>query len=413
MSINFLTGVPGSGKTYFAVNLLKKEIDKKTRPIFTNINLKIPYNDYLHPFDYDDFYSFCKKELEFYESYKSDQSNKRKDDPNYTEIDNYDEALKKSGLLEKYGSALIIWDECHIDLSVDDPVIVRFFSYHRHFEGMDLLLITQSLDLIERKYKRFADKFFFGVNPAKRLLSTTFKYKVHTDHRGYEKSLIETISLPSDKKVFSLYDSGSYKINRSAFLKKMAPVVGLVLFLFLFIKYAYFGYFLHRNDKPVIDDSIPTSETLVDQEPRSVEDMKRDVLAEHDNYSDTSDLLPPPPLQQSQNNSNLSPAYTDQASLSRHLIRFQCTASYCYFPNNKYTLPISTLSAFMDEFGGKVLSMETITKDFSIITAVVPTELYYMIENHNIETRSDYYVPTSNQSGSVPTSPKFASPSGV
>ncbi|MBV5279307.1 MAG: hypothetical protein J0647_09835, partial [Campylobacteraceae bacterium] len=149
MSVNFLTGVPGAGKTYYAVSEISKELSKKSRPIFTNINLKIPYDDYLQPLDVSDFYDFLSKELAFFQQYKDEQSQKRKDDPEYDEADNYDEALKASGILDKYGNAYVVWDECHNDLDKLDPVYIRWLSYHRHFEGMDVLLSTQSLDLIE------------------------------------------------------------------------------------------------------------------------------------------------------------------------------------------------------------------------------------------------------------------------
>ena len=61
--IELLTGVPGSGKTYFAVDRLAKEYAKKNRPIFTNINLLIPFDDILQPLDIRDFHEFCRKEL--------------------------------------------------------------------------------------------------------------------------------------------------------------------------------------------------------------------------------------------------------------------------------------------------------------------------------------------------------------
>lgn len=114
--IELLTGVPGSGKTYFAVDRLIKAYEKKDRPIFTNINLTVPYDDVLQPLDIKEFHEFCQKELEFYESFRELQSQNRKIDLHNEEGDNYDEALKKSGILEKFGNALIFWDECHNDL---------------------------------------------------------------------------------------------------------------------------------------------------------------------------------------------------------------------------------------------------------------------------------------------------------
>ena len=417
MSVHYLTGVPGSGKTYFAVDMLSKEYAKKSRPIFTNINLRIPYDDILQPFDVNDFHEFCTKELAFFESYRNEQSLKRKDNFDYDEVDNYDEALKASGILDKYGNALIVWDECHNDLDVLDSVYVRWLSYHRHFEGMDVFLITQSLDLIQRKYKRFADKFYFGVNASKRLFSTTFKYKVYTDSREYEKYLIETISLPSKRDIFALYDSGHYKVNRSAAFKKLTPVFVLVVFLALFIKYFLFGYVL-GSDKSLEDQIEENSSVITANDPyrveilddeRSLDDMKQDALSDKSDLNDPSPLVHSPVSQSPQN-------YDNKSSLSRHLIRFQCSKTYCYFSGNRFTIPLNSMERFLDEFNGKILSAELLNRDISLITALVPSELYYMIESHNIVSRSDNYDPQSqknNYNNGTLTAPQFSASTGI
>lgn len=401
--IELLTGVPGSGKTYFAVERLIKAYEKKDRPIFTNINLTVPFDDVLQPLDVKEFHEFCQKEFDFYEHFRDIQSQKRKDDPDFDESDNYDEALKKSGLLEKFGNALIFWDECHNDLDNRDPAFVRWMSYHRHFEGMDVLLITQNLSLIDRKYKAFIDKFYFGVNASKRLLSTTFKYNVYTDHRQYEKYWIETISLPSNKKVFSFYDSGHYKVNKSAAIKKLAPILGMAIFLALFAKYFLFGYILHRNDdkskeleqnSSVITADDPTRE-LMPEDNRSVDQMKHDALQDNN-----APLLAPPPLVADGSQGVNGNMYQNgsRASLSRYLLRFQCTQSYCYFSGNRFTIPLNAMAPFFKKFGGEILAAEPFTRDISVITALVPSELYYMIESHNIVSRSDNYGPQSQNS---------------
>lgn len=431
--IELLTGVPGSGKTYFAVDRLIKAYEKKDRPIFTNINLTVPYDDVLQPLDIKEFHEFCQKELEFYESFRELQSQNRKIDLHNEEGDNYDEALKKSGILEKFGNALIFWDECHNDLDKRDSAYVRWMSYHRHFEGMDVLLITQNLSLIDRKYKGFIDKFYFGINAAKRFFSSTFRYKVYTDYKMYSRDLIEEISLPSNKKVFSFYDSGFYKVNKSAALKKLAPIFALIVFLAIFAKYFLFGYILHRNadeqtkaleqNSSVISADDPTRELMPDDN-RSVDQMKQDAL-----QNNQEPLMPPPPLVADGSQGANGNTYQNgsHVSLSRYLLRFQCTATYCYFSGNRFTIPLNSMDRFFKEFGGKILAAEPITRDISVITALVPSELYYMIESHNIVSRSDNYGPQSQNSnfqnsnyGFYPssnngglTSPQFAPSSGI
>lgn len=414
--IELLTGVPGSGKTYFAVDRLYHALEKKDRPIFTNINLRIPYDDIVQSLDVKDFHDFCAAELKFFSQY-------REENP---DGGNYDQALKDSGLLDKYGSALILWDECHNDLDDVNPSYVRWMSYHRHFEGMDVLLVTQNLSLIHRKYKGFIDKFYIGQNASKRIFSSTFKYKVYTDHRQYSKDLVEIISLSSNSKIFELYDSGHYKVNKSAFLKKMLPIFAIIIFLALFVKYFLFGVVLGQNKKDENLSDVPNAANgqmleLTDEEIASQNNLKA-LNEELKNQADSKineqeqfPLLPPPAMQNASQNPSFQSSPGMQAQMSRYLVRMQCTQTYCYFPSNRFTISLGAMERFLTEFGGKILSAEMVTGDMSLITAVVPSELYFMIESHNIQSRSDNYGPQSqkgNYSSNTAVTPTFAPNSG-
>lgn len=427
--IELLTGVPGSGKTYFAVERLSREYVKKSRPIFTNINLLIPYDDILQPLDIADFHDFCKRELAFFGQFRESQSIKLKEDGNNDDPQNYDDELKKSGLLEKYGNALILWDECHNDLGDVDDAYLRWMSYHRHFDGMDVLLITQNLSLIARKYKGFIDKYYFGVNAAKRIFSTTFKYKVYTDHRQYEKFLVEEISLPSDKRIFALYDSGFYKVNKSVLFKKLAAPAAILLFLILFLKYFFFGYMMHRNDPPVSSDlydpnSVPLTQEQIDLR-QSVKELNEAEQIANEQAINDSQMLPPPPLQPYQSgnpSAQIQPYQQDsfnRQNLSRFFVRFNCTREYCYFPGNRMTIPLGSVNSFMKEFNAKILTLENVNSDISTVTALVPADLYYMIQSHNIQSRSDNYGfqsrnQNSNFMGGDPLSaPQFVPNQGI
>lgn len=414
--IELLTGVPGSGKTYFAVDRLYHALEKKDRPIFTNINLLIPYDDIVQPLDIKDFHDFCTSELNFFTEY-------RKENP---DGGNYDQALKDSGLLAKYGSALILWDECHNDLDDVNPPYVRWMSYHRHFEGMDVLLITQNLSLIARKYKGFIDKFYIGQNASKRIFSSTFKYKVYTDHRQYSKDLVEIISLSSNSKIFALYDSGHYKVNKSAFFKKMAPIIALIIFLALFVKYVLFGMVLHHNqpDQNLSDVPNASNPDMVQLTPEQVSSqnalraLNEEQKLQADQALLTSQnmpLLPPPPMANGVPVSSFQSAPGTQSQMARYLVRFECTQTYCFFPSNRFTISLGSMERFFTEFGGKILSAEMVTGDISVITAVVPSELYFMIESHNIVNRSDNYGPQSqkgNYGSNTAVAPTFAPTSG-
>lgn len=404
--IYMVEGVPGSGKTYYAVNEISNALKLKNRPIFTNINFKIPFDDLLKPLDVRDFQTFCKDELDFFNSFRETLSNQLDESFDHVDSDsedsdqdhndsisnNYDEVLKKSGLLDKYGSALIVWDECHNDLDDRKPEFVRFLSYHRHFEDMDVIFITQNLGLIDRKYKRFIDIYVFAQSAVKRFLSSVFRYKLYTSSQQFTKYHIKDVSLSSNQKIFSLYDSGSYKPNKSVFLQKLLPILGGVIFLTLMYKYVIMGYLFHRYDKPedqnVTEYSIPLDNPDSQQLPpdtRTVDEMKQEAL-----NNKNGDLLPPPPLA-SGGSQGVNGDSSIPSSVERHLVRFQCTQSYCYFSGNRFTLSLGTMDRFLQEFGGKILTAEPINRDISIITAIVPNDLFNMIEAHNIKSGSDNY----------------------
>lgn len=409
--IHGISGNPGAGKTSFVMSLLLAEHKKRERPIYTNINLKIPYDDYLFPFDINLFHEFCAKELAFYNQYREEQSKKRleefEDDSENISPDNYDEALRNSGILANYGNSIIFWDECQTDLELLDPVYVRWVTYHRHLQGMDVYLITPNLDLIHRKYKGSFSNVFFAVSASKRFLASVFRIQEFSNWKMYKRDLIREISFKPTKEIFNSYDSGHYKVDKSFFLKKLLPIIALALVLALAYKYLIVGYLFHRHDTEEqlsASSSVPTTDdpNMIENisQNRTVEQMKQDALNEN------GQLRPPPPLVNGNSQNYQSNSFEN--GVERHLIRFQCTQRYCYFPSNRFTISLSSMDRFIQEFGGKVLAAESINKDLTIVTAVAPSELFNMLEYYKITSGSDYYgthAETNNFGGKemVPT----------
>jgi len=370
-----IVGVPGAGKTSFAVSLLLEAYAKKDRPIFTNINLKIPYDDYLRPLDIEDFHDFCENELAFFTEFRRLQSDKRKSDPDNFEPDNYDDLLRTSGVLQNYGNALIFWDECQTDFANEDAAYLRFCSYHRHFEGMDVYLITQNFSLIHRKYKAALDKVYFAVSSSKRLFSKTFIIKVFSDSKMYGRDLIETINFTPTKEIFNSYDSGHDKLDKSVFLKKILPVVILVISIYSIWTFLIVPYVFGNSSSETVKDPL----TEIQDKPIEK------------SHVTTLPVLPPPPPLISGSSSSFQNSQSSQNQQARFLIRFQCTQSYCYFSENRFTIPLVSMNRFFEEFNGKILSAEMLNHDISIITASIPSELFQMLEPHKITSRGDSY----------------------
>ncbi|MBD3843975.1 MAG: hypothetical protein IE909_19285, partial [Campylobacterales bacterium] len=171
-----IIGTTGSGKSYLLAKFLKDAYDKKERPIFTNVNLKIPYDDYIKDLNVDDLYQFAKDELELYRKFQElSKEHQKKLDDLFTvhapcDFDkyfgNYDKYLQDSGLLSKFGQSAIFWDEIQEDLKKDglpffDEVWARFFAYRRHF-GIHLIGTTQDKSLIHRRYWAFFNKWYMA-----------------------------------------------------------------------------------------------------------------------------------------------------------------------------------------------------------------------------------------------------------
>ena len=354
MSVICITGVPGSGKSYFAASQIKEIYDKKNRLIFTNLNLKVSYDDYLKPLKIDDLYKFAREEYKLFEQFKrlskpyeeddfialkddEDVKLSNNADPFLKYLGNYDKYLKDSGLLDKYGGSYIVWDECQNDLQDNDPVWVRFFSYHRHF-GIDVVLITQDVGLLHRKYKPFIAKFYFGQNAAKRLFSKTLRFKVYTDSRQFEKFYIETISLNMIKEIWDFYDSGHYEVEKSVILKKLGLPLLLIAAAFLLYRFFFSG----SSDESA-ESSLPPSP--------AVESSKSVSNHRESSRVDDVDEIP----------------FED----SRFLV-FTCNLDICYMREAAFTVPFDVFNKFVTSLGGRVLYVSKITNYLSSVSIVLP-----------------------------------------
>lgn len=250
--IDLVVGVPGSGKTYFSVfKVLEfcKSQKKQYTHIYTNIN-GLDYNkcnqiskqsDFVKSFDFQDLKTQINNEFNTYEQVKN----------GYLQVPDYDEFLKSEHILENFYNSLIIIDECHLYFSekVDDALI-RFLSYHRHF-NIDLILLTQNKNLVNKKYLSFIETMYKALPGSKRFFSNVFRYKKYASYQEYNANFINTISLKLKSDVFTLYNSGSNKLTKSILHKLLFPVLFLSLFTFLFYHYFISARFESKNIKSV------------------------------------------------------------------------------------------------------------------------------------------------------------------
>lgn len=228
--IQFVTGIPGSGKSYYglfsiAINFNtnlsnnKKfssyQLSKtKYKYALTNINeVKFDKFDNVIALDFDKFKHIL---IKLYNHYKLGKSDSELED------------LVKD---EKFFYTLIVLDECHNFLSKDDEVLVWWLSYHRHF-FQDIILITQDLPLVNKKYKSFSEFYYKAIPSSRKLFNFNMIYHQYTGSQMYKTQLSVKKKLPILKDVFNLYGSGENNKQKSL-VKHFLTIAFIIFIVFL------------------------------------------------------------------------------------------------------------------------------------------------------------------------------------
>jgi len=314
--INVLTGLQGSGKTYYAVTEIWKHIKKmhqaeisgspyKYSKIYTNIEGLIP-NRYIERLDVSKLYKLWEWELKQYLAFESKHVYPMPPDIDFTPVkteekksvcemidtDIIEERTEESVLdsievfqtndrkllksikeneseaekefieytlphFQKMGftNCLIIIDEAHnfFGGGLKKPW-ERLISYHRHYQDQDYLFITQDNKMLNNKVNLLTAYTIRAINPIMRWRSDIFTYNIYSG--GYISfsgtNKLETKSLKASDLIFSLYESGGKKTAKSHFLKIILKLLGGVGFVFAFGWYA-FGSFTTDKDEVIVN----------------------------------------------------------------------------------------------------------------------------------------------------------------
>ncbi len=226
----YITGVPGSGKTYKAVHHIYKHFGKNSK-------------------SKDDKYLFCYTNIDAFNFDAVDERVKKLDfDLLKSRLlvlhDLYKRKATDAELIEKAKEfeiykALFVIDEAHNYFQSRDPVLVWWLTYHRHLY-QDIYLITQNLSLIESKYKPLAEYFYKAVPSSLRFSKKVFKYNVFVDQRMYKDTKAKVEKLKLDSEVLSLYHAGDTTKSPN-FIKRF---IFIALFISIFVG-IFFYYFIH------------------------------------------------------------------------------------------------------------------------------------------------------------------------
>lgn len=241
MSISFVGGKPGAGKTLYAVGLIIRELLTTDRLVVTNVPLKVErLNEYLQErnpslsvplvgpesrlrlLDHDDTArDLYEKYSRLYHGAADPDTRERLYDLYETEIrtKNVTEETRRfweyrsneNRRFDKDTGAFIVLDELHIHFNArkwmhTGEECLHYLSQHRKL-GDDVVCITQALGNVDKQFRSVAEDFTVIINESKRRLGP-FKGRNRFVRASYYKEPGGPNDQPFEKVPFTLDASG-------------------------------------------------------------------------------------------------------------------------------------------------------------------------------------------------------------
>lgn len=251
--LDIITGVPGSGKTFYAVKIIRdnycdydKLLNKYTvknnsangKPynIVTNIdNLLLPHANL------DDAIKTSKMDILKFFTYE------------------YQEKLSNIR-----PNIVYIIDECqqYFDQKMNSTQTLLFFEKHRHL-GIDIVLMAQTYERINKNIRGLEE---LHIHAVKRTFSVfgEFQYNIKSGYEVIDKRIIK-----KDKSIFALYQSRL----RAELTKAKNPLSKyfLISFIIMIISFLFFYFtFLKKGDEKIVKKKDNSSSAVENNLPPNV-----------------------------------------------------------------------------------------------------------------------------------------------
>jgi zona occludens toxin len=284
--IRIVVGLPGSGKSYYAAWLILEEMKKSyrhwqrgTQPryvaVWTNLE-GLRGGVFVKKLDLKKLEELWKWEMETYKSADTTPPNdkvvywwmdkEREKDPeeelvggevlkdwegvSKPPIEVTRERFRKEG----HWRALFVIDEAHTYFKVARPWVLRWVSFHRHYD-QDLIFIVQDLSQLDRRIVALAMEIIEAVNPLLRI-GNKFHYRRYAgNYISYRRTnLVQRFSLPKDPEVFNLYESGGYITPKTIMWK---PIL-IVLFSIGMVIWSWWKLYTRGEEQPKVQKDLRT-----------------------------------------------------------------------------------------------------------------------------------------------------------
>jgi len=262
-----ILGMPGSGKSFYAVKHLKdnsslywktfSNVDGLSRLVSQGLNFKIFYEHVLKPMHLSAKEAGARMGVNILDSL-------------FETPEIYEgsfEILKRVGMLAKDASedkrTLLIVDEAQDFFRKQDDVLNFFMTHHRHLY-IELILMTQIYTGIHHEYRVF-NEIVQARPKIKQLTEGFIIYDRYSSLPTTDENKGDKIVLKKDKAIFDLYKSGD-KVTGPNFFKKY--LIWLILAIVAFIALGY--YFLSKFSNN--SSTSPSSSSSTKYTPSSYSD---------------------------------------------------------------------------------------------------------------------------------------------
>lgn len=324
MSLHFISGKPGGGKSLFAMRLIVDELKRGKRQIVTNVAIRLSelqaycvgcdVNERVRILDMEECRRFWEcRQIGWNVSRVSEQAEKQGKLLDFAKCNSVN---GESASAYELGGVMYVIDECHLFFGSRDWATTGrhaswYLTQHRKL-GDDVVCITQAVEQVEVAFRRLAEDYTYVANLSKRKLfgfQLPSKFTTGTYLKPFSGSIRDA---PLARTVFSLDVNGLGKCYDTAagfgVVGRVADTnarrtgwpwqvgVGIILFLglFVWVGASYGARWLgHTGARLISGNPAPAGPTVAP------------VVA--DNTNIIVKIIPPPPPPQTKVKEGITP----------------------------------------------------------------------------------------------------------